>query len=183
MEIWQDIPGYGNHYQASNLGNIRSKDRLVEKFSYLANKVVKQKYKGKLLNPTKSNKWGHLSVHLGNNKQKWTLSVHRLVLEAFVGQCPDGMECCHNNGIANDNRIENLRWDTHENNNKDRKRHGTYKTGKNHPMYGKTMSVQLKEKLRNINLGKKASKETKAKMTASQKARWEKINVSKQATS
>ena len=183
MEIWQDIPGYGNHYQASNLGNIRSKDRIVEKFSYFANKIVQQKYKGKLLNPTKSNKLGHLSVHLGSNKQKWTLSVHRLILETFVGQCPDGMECCHNNGIANDNRIENLRWDTHENNNKDRKRHGTYKTGKDHHMYGKTMPKELKDKLRQINVGKKHSDQTKQKMSNSNKIRWEKIRVQKQATS
>lgn len=42
--------------------------------------------------------------------------VHHLVLEAFVGPCPDGMEACHNNGNGLDNRLENLRWDTHDNN-------------------------------------------------------------------
>lgn len=44
------------------------------------------------------------------------------------------MECCHNNGNASDNRLENLRWDTHYNNNQDRIRHGTYGRGESHVM-------------------------------------------------
>jgi hypothetical protein len=51
--------------------------------------------------------------------------VHRLVLEAFVGPCPAGMEACHNNGVRTDNRLENLRWDTRSANCRDRIRHGT----------------------------------------------------------
>jgi hypothetical protein len=178
MEIWKDIPSFGWHYQASNLGNIRSKDRIVKKFSIFGNRIVGQFYEGRLLKPHNSK--GYKIVRLGYEKQKITVGVHRLVLMAFVGDCPEGMECCHNNGISDDNRIENLRWDTHKNNNKDRKRHGTYKTGKEHPMYGKKMSLDLKERLLKFHKGRKASEETKAKMTASQKARWEKIRVSKQ---
>lgn len=174
MEIWKDVPAYGNHYQASNLGNIRSKDRIVEKFSYLANKVVKQSYKGKNLLLAK-NKDGHLSVRIGYNKKKYTAFAHRLVLMAFVGMPLEGQECCHNNGISDDNRVENLRWDTHANNNKDRKLHGTYPTGKEHPMYGKKMSDEHKLKLMLINKGKKASLETKQKMSLSQKKRWSNV--------
>lgn len=48
-----------------------------------------------------------------------------LVLTAFVGPCPDGMECCHNDGNPDNNRLENLRWDTHLGNMADRERHGT----------------------------------------------------------
>lgn len=48
------------------------------------------------------------------------------------GPCPDGMEACHNNGDASDNRPENLRWDTHHNNNQDRLKHGTYRRGVDH---------------------------------------------------
>lgn len=53
------------------------------------------------------------------------LLVHRLVLEAFVGPCPEGMEGCHNNGNGLDNRLENLRWDTHQANMDDRRTHAT----------------------------------------------------------
>lgn len=60
--------------------------------------------------------------------------VHRLVLEAFVGPCPFGMEGCHNDGDPTNNNLVNLRWDTHKNNEKDKIKHGTsgksYKLGK-----------------------------------------------------
>lgn len=182
MEIWKDIPDFDNHYQASNLGRIRSKDRIVTKLSGFTKKIVQQQYKGKILQPNKTDKWGHLSVHLGVNKKKYTCSVHRLVLSAFVGNCPTGMECCHNNGDASDNRIENLRWDTHKNNNKDRKAHGNYKTGKDHPMYGKIMPTELKKRLLEFHIGRKATDETKAKMSEAHKLRWETRRVSQQKT-
>lgn len=134
MEIWKDIPGYGNHYQASSLGNIRSKDRIVTKFSILCGRVVQQRYKGRLLNPTESSKWGHLFVHLGIDGKKYNLHVARLVLLAFVGECQKGQEACHNDGNARNNSVENLRWDTHAANNADRKNHGRYAANENHPM-------------------------------------------------
>ena len=56
---------------------------------------------------------GYLQVSLSKGNKKHTKKIHRLVLEAFVGPCPDGMETCHNNDVKTDNRLENLRWDTH----------------------------------------------------------------------
>jgi hypothetical protein len=52
--------------------------------------------------------------------------IHRLVLEAFVGPCPEGMECRHHpdRDPAN-NRLENLRWGTRTENVADMKRDGT----------------------------------------------------------
>jgi HNH endonuclease len=52
--------------------------------------------------------------------------VHRLILEAFVGPCPSGMEACHFNGERDDNRIANLRWDTLAGNGLDKIRHGNH---------------------------------------------------------
>ena len=74
---------------------------------------------------------GHLTVGLRatpNGKVK-RLYVHRLVLEAFVGPCPPGMECCHNDGNPANNALSNLRWDTRGANIEDAVRHGTYLTG------------------------------------------------------
>ncbi len=50
--------------------------------------------------------------------------VSRLILEAFVGPCPAGMECCHGPGGCDDNRPSNLRWGTHESNMVDVHRYG-----------------------------------------------------------
>lgn len=64
-------------------------------------------------------------------------AVHHLVLEAFVGPCPDGHECCHADGDAGNNALANLRWDTHSANCLDAVRHGTFnglhKKGVHHP--------------------------------------------------
>ena len=47
-----------------------------------------------------------------------------LVLELFVGPCPDGMECCHYDDNPLNNALSNLRWDTHKSNMQDRNRNG-----------------------------------------------------------
>lgn len=52
--------------------------------------------------------------------------VHILVLTAFYGPCPEGMEGCHHDGDPLNNRLGNLRWDTHVGNVSDSIRHGTF---------------------------------------------------------
>jgi len=88
--------------------------------------------KPRALKPGKD-KDGYLRVVLCNNKKKAYRRVHQLVLETFVGNRPDGHEGCHNDGIKNNNHINNLRWDTQKNNLNDRFKHGTTTRGvKNH---------------------------------------------------
>jgi hypothetical protein len=71
-------------------------------------------------------------------------SVARLVLEAFVGLCPEGMEACHNDGNPTNNRVPNLRWDTRTNNQRDRIKHGTDSRGEKHPQHKLTELQVLK---------------------------------------
>lgn len=59
--------------------------------------------------------------------------VHRMVLETFVGPCPDGMLGCHNDGNTANNRRTNLRWDTPAANMADKDRHGTARRGVDSP--------------------------------------------------
>jgi hypothetical protein len=54
-----------------------------------------------------------------------TRLLHRLILEAFVGPCPEGMEGCHKDGNPANNRLDNLRWDTPKSNWEDMTKHGT----------------------------------------------------------
>jgi hypothetical protein len=77
------------------------------------------------LKPTPQRK-GHLCVCLSRDGKKYYRFVHRLVLEAFVGPCPPGMEACHfpDRDPAN-NRLDNLRWDTRQANHDDAVAHGT----------------------------------------------------------
>lgn len=77
-------------------------------------------------------KSGYLQVMLSANKCKKLFTVHRLVLEAFIGECPQGMECCHEDGIRLNCRLSNLRWDTRSANHEDKRRHGTLHAGDRH---------------------------------------------------
>lgn len=69
---------------------------------------------------------GYPKVVLVRGSDHVSKRVHRLVLETFVGSCPEGMETCHNNGVRTDNRLCNLRWDTRSNNSRDSVKHGTH---------------------------------------------------------
>jgi hypothetical protein len=62
-----------------------------------------------------------------------TLLGSRLVLAAFVGPCPPGMEACHNDGDCTNDSVENLRWDTRVANCADKTLHGTQPTGEKNP--------------------------------------------------
>lgn len=112
-EVWKDIPGYEGHYMVSDFGRIKS-----IKFN-----------KETILKHTTNGKPGHRKVMLClNGKVKW-LFVHRIVMLAFVGECPDGLLTCHNNGDSSDNRLTNLRYDTYAANSADSDRHGTRPRG------------------------------------------------------
>ena len=50
--------------------------------------------------------------------------VHRLVLEAFVGPCPPGLECLHRDHDTANNRLRNLRWGTRTENIEDKVKAG-----------------------------------------------------------
>lgn len=54
-------------------------------------------------------------------------SVHRLVAETFIGSAPtDKHQAAHKNGVAHDNRPDNLYWATNSENSLDKVRHGTH---------------------------------------------------------
>jgi hypothetical protein len=84
----------------------------------------------KKLRTTLQTKSGHLSVALYLNGKRTDVSVHALVLTAFRGPCPEGMEGCHfpDRNPAN-NALTNLRWDTSKGNQADRIKHGTTNRG------------------------------------------------------
>lgn len=71
----------------------------------------------------RGNSEGYLYLLLNCADGSRLLAVHRLVLEAFLGPCPAGMEACHYPDRSPDNNaLHNLRWDTHSENNKDVRR-------------------------------------------------------------
>ena len=62
------------------------------------------------------------------------IHVARLVLCAFLRIPGEGEQACHANGIPGDDRLCNLRWDTAQNNSRDKHIHGTMSRGAVHGM-------------------------------------------------
>jgi hypothetical protein len=73
-----------------------------------------------------TNGYRQVSLKTGGARKVKILLVHRLVLEAFVGPCPENMECRHLNGARSDNRLTNLAWGTKVENEADKKKHANY---------------------------------------------------------
>jgi len=92
---------------------------------------------------------GYPSVSLTNNSKGHTRAIHRLVMEAFVGPKPEGMECRHLDGNRGNPRLENLVWGTPVENQADRNTHGTSNSGEQHPLSKLTEKsvVQIKKLL------------------------------------
>jgi hypothetical protein len=120
MEIWKNIQGYDRIYQISTYGEIRSLDRTV-----MSGKNRQTFVQGKKLKPVRM-KSGHLQITLCKNGVEKTKLLHHLVLETFVGPCPEGMECRHfPDRDPSNNRLDNLLWGTRQENRNDMKFHGT----------------------------------------------------------
>lgn len=101
-ENWRPISGHERLYEISDMGRVRS---LAARGRWPAGRMV-----------GRANAKGYRRVTLHGPRGVSEQLVHRLVLEAFVGPCPPGMESSHDNDIPGDNRLENLAWKTHADN-------------------------------------------------------------------
>jgi hypothetical protein len=124
-ERWLPVPGYEGYYEVSDHGRVRSLDRWLEVPNrwgsttryFKPGRVLREKRKKNPLH-------AYAVVILSVNAKPDTRAVHRLVLEAFVGACPVGMEACHGPQGVFDNSLGNLRWGTYNENALDTVRDG-----------------------------------------------------------
>ena len=104
-EVWKDVKGYEGYYQVSNLGRVRSVDRVVEtSLGYKSNR------KGKMLKPGLSQD-GYELVVLSKGAKTKPVTVHKLVAEMFLVQ-NDSLYINHKNGVKTDNSVSNLEYVT-----------------------------------------------------------------------
>lgn len=102
VEEWRAIPGFPR-YAVSSMGRVRGPHGILT---------------------PRMHPRGWLRVNLLHARGRSTFLIHRLMLEAFVGPRPRGMECRHLNGCKTDNRLSNLCWGTTRENVADAMRHG-----------------------------------------------------------
>lgn len=105
-EIWKPITQFGtDYYEVSNLGRIRSKDRVI-----IQSNGVLHHRKERILRPHPNKVNNLLQVMLVVHKKYKLVYVHRLIAEAFVENPHQFPNVTHINGDVQDNRAENLRW-------------------------------------------------------------------------
>ena len=126
-QLWWPVPGWEGLYEVSDQGRVRSLDRWVVNVLGHRRKLPSVSLLGRKAGA------GYLMVTLCKSGVQWREYVHRLVLLAFVGPCPDGCQAAHGNGILTDNRLENLRWTTIQLNHADKRAHGTHQEGEKAP--------------------------------------------------
>lgn len=117
-EVFRPVAGWPL-YEVSNMGRVR------RKYTPGKNKTDPNNFVWRDVRPLF---WtdGYARVQLSIGKARKVRTVHHLVLEAFVGPCPEGCEARHvlTNNRA-DNRLENLAWGTRSENARDKTAHGT----------------------------------------------------------
>lgn len=118
-EEWRPAPRYEGIYEVSNLGSVR---RVV--------RAVNGRGAGPLKHSLDRN--GYPRVDLRDRQRRWNALVHQLVIEAFVGPRPVGMETRHLNGDSLDPRLVNLAYGTHAENMRDMSEHGRSRANDTH---------------------------------------------------
>lgn len=121
-ERWAPVAGWEGFYEVSDQGRVRSIERTVNRGGR------PMKVRAKMLRIHNSPPAFYSAVNLARNGERQSAYVHRMVLEAFVGPCPDGYETLHGNGVRADCRLGNLKWGTHLENIHDKWTHGTMST-------------------------------------------------------
>ena len=107
-ELWLDVPNYEDRYQVSNLGNVRSKDL------WTRTRWEKKQFRPSHILTQHINRYGYKYVCLTDGKKKKNVSVHRLVMLAFVGE--SDLTVNHIDEDKTNNALSNLEYMSAEEN-------------------------------------------------------------------
>ena len=106
-EVWKAVVGYEGLYEVSNLGQVRSLDRVVHN-----QKGYDVVYKSQIMKQSKTSKSTSTTVGLCKDNARLSFHVDVLVATAFLGDGPDGTYVGHLDGNELNNRADNLVWVT-----------------------------------------------------------------------
>jgi len=98
-EEWKQIPDYEGWYEISDIGNVK---RVLVGPGTAVGKILK----------IKTTAYGYNEVMISKNGISRSFRVHRLVMAAFVGPCPEGYQVNHKDGNKRNNCLGNLEYVT-----------------------------------------------------------------------
>lgn len=162
QEIWKDVKNYEGLYEISNLGNVRSLDKIINGANQFGCKYKNRK-KGKILKQH-INKQGYKKVILVNNNKAKNFQVHRLVAEAFLPNPSNLPQVNHKDENKQNNCVENLEWCNSSYN---------INYGNRNNLVAKKLKNYVKTKEHCLNI----SKSKKGKFTEKQKESHKKQNI------
>lgn len=123
FERWRPVVTHPGLYEVSNLGRVRSCERLD---------AIGRHRAGRLLAPW-INGHGYRHVTVSVDGRQETMKVAKLVAMAFCGPRPSlEHDVLHGDGQKTNDRAGNLRWGTARENAADAKRHGAVRCGEQH---------------------------------------------------
>ena len=165
-ETWKPVVGYEGVYEVSDKGRVRSLDRAI-----LHKNGMVQRRKGKIIQLARMRS-GHFKAALSRDGETTRVYVHRLVVEAFIGDYPEGTETLHVDGNPANNHVSNLRVGDRSENVFDLVKHGNHaQARKTHCAQGHPYSEEntrwIKGKWREC---KTCRKEIKARYLARKRA-------------
>lgn len=107
MEIWKDVKGFEGYYEVSDLGRVRSVDRVVVDTVRNCERLLK----GKLL-VQRDNGNGYKTVMFCKEHKLYNKYVHILVAEAFIPNTDNLPQVNHKDEDKSNNCVDNLEWCT-----------------------------------------------------------------------
>ena len=112
LEEWREVRGYEGLYEVSDMGRVRSLDRVVHLSENSVRPACDSLRKGRILKPEKDTRGGYMIVNLSKDGSVKKKKIHRLVMEAFVGECPEGYQVNHLDENPENNALLNLEYVT-----------------------------------------------------------------------
>lgn len=106
-EIWKDIPGYEGYYQASDLGQVKSLDRIVTEKGTRG--AVKQ-YTERIIFPTISQDYFYYTLSKNGIAKRYR--AHIIIAKMFVPNPFHYPEVNHKDENKRNNEATNLEWCT-----------------------------------------------------------------------
>lgn len=105
-EIWRPVKDFEGYYEVSNLGRVRSIDRVV------VDKTGRKQFKKGTMLKYRPDRQGYCIVSLSIDRHYTTKCVHTLVAEAFIPN-PDNLpQVNHKDEDKSNNIVKNLEWCT-----------------------------------------------------------------------